>query len=582
MVRDKDRLLPLSNLLDEEEELLILSPLVKPLPASAAGRGLAANPSVESPGAPGGPMANGTVSPSGMSGESIFKELGRFIARERNGRVLHTSYTANGLRPVHENLIHRASAVVVLTADANRNLYQHGFTKHVAMICKSLFVQDGEKREKPLVVVAVSSPYDFAMDPSIGTYLCTYDFTETALQVLVEVLFGNLTPTGSLPGTINQSQKVHQSKQHWLVESWNEKRDADALDTLIQSLRQESPVNQQSELAGCSSSTYLLRNTLVDEAHYVVRNSSTRALYGFCATYYFASTGTGVIGAIVVSPERRKLSIGHSLHNRAIKNLQSQSGLKRFQLGSRLPSVFLGIPSNSNLERKRLRQWFVNLGWNSTMSRPVCSMVIRDLSTWISPVDLSQSLEDIEFNLEQGPEHMDVIKDHVQTSSRQGITETYALALSLADQKTCGVIRARRSKDNATVGTVVVCTSKCHWADAIPTLKESGHITAGISSPVISPSAGGYSTLLQGLIMLGIRWAKSQLAEAVVLNHVSSSPRFETICHSLTCVSDRWRWEFGQPHGYGFQSAAQLRGSVVRRERVECRIITQLWIIAGC
>lgn len=539
VVRDKDRLLPLSNLLDEEEELLILSPLVKPLPASAAGRGVAANSSVESPGAFGGPIGNGTVNPSGMSGESIFKELGRSIARQRNGRVLHTSYTANGLRPVHENLIHRASAVVVLTADANRNLYQHGFTKHVAMICKSLFAQDGEKREKPLVVVSVSSPYDFAMDSTIGTYVCTYDFTETALQALVEVLFGDLIPTGSLPSTINQSQKVHQSKQHWLVETWNEKRDADALNTLIQSLLQECPVTQQSELAGCSSSGFLLRNTLVDEAHYVVRNSGTRALYGFCATYYFTSTGTGVIGAILVSPERRKLSIGHSLHNRATKNLQSQSGIKRLQLGSRLPSVFLGIPSNSNLERKRLRQWFANLGWNATISRPVCSMVIRDLLTWISPVDLAQSLEDIEFNLEQGPQHMDVIKDHVQTNSRQGMIETYALALALVDQRSCGVIQARRSKDNAIVGTVVVCTSECNWADAIPALKASGHTTAGISSPVISPSAGGYSTLLQGLIMLGIRWAKNQQAEAVVLNHVSFTRSKETMWELLISGSDR-------------------------------------------
>ena len=453
-----------------------------------------------------------------MNGESIFKELGRSIARQRNGRVLHTSYTANGLRPVHENLIHRASAVVVLTADANRNLYQHGFTKHVAMICKSLFAQGGEKREKPLVVVSVSSPYDFALDPSIGTYVCTYDFTETALQALVNVLFGDLTPTGSLPGTINQSQKVHQSKQHWLVESWNVDRDADALDTLIQSLRQESPVNQTSELSGCSSSTFLLRNPLVEESHYVVRNSSTRALYGFCSTYYFKSTGTGVLGAILVAPERRKLSIGNSLHNRAIKTLQQRSGLKRLQLGSRLPSVFLGIPSNSNLERKRLRQWFTNMGWNTAMSRPVSSMMMRNLSTWTPPAGLSQSLLDMQFDLVRGPEHADLIIDHVKTSSRQGMMEIYALAL--ADQAACGVVRASRSKDNATLGTMVIYTNGCSWADAMPALKDPSRIIGGISSPVISPSAGEYSTLLQGLILLGIRQMKSQQAEAVVLDHV--------------------------------------------------------------
>ena len=404
MVRDKARLLPLSDVLEAEEELLILSPLVKPLPASAASRSLTARNSVKSPTehprwekSIASPPVNGSNTALGMTGESIFKEFGRSIARQRNGRVLHTSYTANGVRPVHENLINRASAVLVITADANRNLYQHGFTKHVAMICKSFFARGGEKREKPFIVISVSSPYDFALDPSIGTYICTYDFTETALQALVGVLFGDLSPTGALPGTINQSQKVHQSKQHWLVEGWNEQRDAEALDRLLQSLQQETPVSQRSELTGCSSSSFLLHNDSVDEAHFVVRNSSTRALYGFCSTYYFQSTHTGVIGAILVAPERRKLSIGNSLHSRAIKALKQRGGIKRLQLGSRLPGVFLGIPTSSNLERKMLRLWFSDLGWNTALSRSVCSMMMRNLSTWSPPADVTRSLQQGEF-----------------------------------------------------------------------------------------------------------------------------------------------------------------------------------------
>ncbi len=94
-----------------------------------------------------------------MSGEGVFRELGRSLARARHGKLLHTSYTANGVRPgqyqsppfsrsftlfccllsglsavltsprkVHENLINRASSIVLVTADANRNLYQAGFT----------------------------------------------------------------------------------------------------------------------------------------------------------------------------------------------------------------------------------------------------------------------------------------------------------------------------------------------------------------------------------------------------------------------------------------------------------------------
>lgn len=151
VVRDKNRLLPLTNILESEEELLLLTPLIKPLAASAASRALSdvATANAHSP-----EPAQWERSASVMSGERVFRELGRSLARQRNGRVLHTSYTANGVRPVHESLINRASAIIVVTADANRNLYQHGFTKHVSMICNMQYTTGGERREKPLVVVA--------------------------------------------------------------------------------------------------------------------------------------------------------------------------------------------------------------------------------------------------------------------------------------------------------------------------------------------------------------------------------------------------------------------------------------------
>ncbi|KAK4994134.1 hypothetical protein LTR66_005761, partial [Elasticomyces elasticus] len=304
VVRDKNRLLPLTNVIEPEEELLLLTPLVKPLAASAASRALSEHASAGSPG-----PAIWERSASVMSGERVFRELGRSLARQRSGRVLHTSYTANGVRPQHENLINRASAVIILTADANRNLYQNGFTKHVSMICNMQYTSGGEKREKPLVVVSVSSPYDFAMDPAIGTYICTYDFTETALNSLVKVLYGELSPTGALPGSISQSQKLSQSRQHWLVEAFNEERDANALDALIQTMMEGVAPNQRSELSGSSSNSFLLRHPEVLESHFVVRNSSTQALYGFCSTYFFKASGTGVIGAVFVDPTRRKLSI---------------------------------------------------------------------------------------------------------------------------------------------------------------------------------------------------------------------------------------------------------------------------------
>ncbi|GAD93726.1 beta-N-acetylglucosaminidase [Paecilomyces variotii No. 5] len=544
VVRDKDNLLPLANVLEPDEELLLLTPLVKPLPTSAASRSTAENTS-SSP----DPMA-WEKSASVISGETVFRELGRSLARQRSGRVLHTSYTANGVRPVHENLIDRANAVIVITADANRNLYQYGFTKHVSMICKSQYSQTGERREKPLIVVSVSSPYDFATDQSIGTYICTYDFTETALRALVKVLYGELTPTGLLPGSISHSQKLHQSRQHWLVEAWNEERDSRALDALLAAVRQDCSQGQRSELTGVTSNSFLLRMDDVVETHFVVRNSSTQALYGFCSTYFFRSTGTGVIGSLIVDPTRRKLSIGHSLHNRAIRTLLQRKGMKRFQLGSRLPGIYLGIPTVNPVERKRLRQWFANLGWNTALSRPVCSVVLRNLSTWSPPTELAKSLRNAEvhYDLVYGWDYAESILDHIRTTSRQGVMEIYKLALNGAPD--CGIIRAKRPDDGAIIGSVVVYNDRSILAEYMPVLKETHAVTGGISSAVISPSVGEYATLMQGLILLGIKQIRQQGANAAVLDCVDGDGNFDSlsgmgfsVLHSfeeVTCDATTW------------------------------------------
>lgn len=68
----------------------------------------------------------------------------------------------------------------------------------------------------------VTSIYELHVRKTLTCYTTfegTYDFTETALNSLVRVLYGELTPSGTLPGTISKSQKLHPSKQHWLVES---------------------------------------------------------------------------------------------------------------------------------------------------------------------------------------------------------------------------------------------------------------------------------------------------------------------------------------------------------------------------
>ncbi|KIW41317.1 uncharacterized protein PV06_06888 [Exophiala oligosperma] len=525
VVRDQKHFLPLSRVVKAEEELLLLTPLVKPLPASAIFHQmqhdvssvplLGRSPSVD---------ANTSV----MSGEQVFRELGRSLARHRNGKMSHTSYTANGVRPLHENLLNRAQGVIVVTADAGRNMYQNAFAKHISMLCKLAVGPDGRPKQKPCVVVAVSSPFDFAADPSIGTYVCTYDFTETALRALVQVLYGELNPTGVLPGSSSQKLQTSQNWQQWLVESFSEDRDSAALDVLIAQCQNDSSA-QAVLLKNIHSGTFLLRDPDVEEAHFVVRNSSTKELFGFCTTYYSKSSGVGHVGAIIVDPARRQLSIGHSLHDRAIRALLQKKGAAKFQLGVRFPHVFLGIPKLGSIEYKKLRQWFAKLGWNTSLSSSVATMMIRDLSIWSVPEGLGQKLAnpDVKFDLVYGNEYNDVMMEHLKRCARNDVRGIYQTAMS--NKEGCGIIRAKKTTDQSILGSILVCRSESQIAKYIPSVyKQPG--VACISSPVISTMSGDRKSLFQGLVLLGIKQFKKQGLRSVLLDYVSLSLEARLLC----------------------------------------------------
>lgn len=86
VMRDINHLIPLSNIMDSSEELLLLTPLVEPLPASAATRTLVQDATVNLP-----EHDTWQQRTSIMSGEGVFRELGRSLARQRRGKLLHTS-----------------------------------------------------------------------------------------------------------------------------------------------------------------------------------------------------------------------------------------------------------------------------------------------------------------------------------------------------------------------------------------------------------------------------------------------------------------------------------------------------------
>lgn len=500
VMRDKDRLLPLSQSMHQEEELLLLTPLVKPLPASTATKNI-----FESKKSKDGPH---TIDDHRlfrdrsaiMSGEGVFRELGRSLARARNGKLLHTSYTAHGVRPVHENLINRAATIIIVTADANRNLYQSGFTKHVSMMCSMLRTR-GQK--KSLVVVAVSSPYDFAMDKTIGTYICTFDFTETSMQALVRALFGEFAPRGTLPGTLRKSKKVLKSRQQWLVENYDSERDSPGLEDLIKALARASAPNL-GFLNTTTASSFELFNDNMEESHFVVRNSSTKALYGFCATYY--TQGIGILGALFVDPTKRNVSIGRSLHRRAIRSLAQKRGVKQMQLGSSFPGVFLGIPVDDSTG---LKTWFSKSGWDTQFPKRLTNMVINELSTWTAPEGLAGSCHraGINFDLIRGFDSAEGVLKHVGAHANSEVLELYRFALQ--EINTCAVVRATDGRESI-LGSVIICSPGSTLSRFVPCLRAAqGQTIAGIVAPLVDSSGGHATLVLQGLALMGLRQNKA-------------------------------------------------------------------------
>lgn len=400
---------------------------------------------------------------------------------------------------------------MIVTADANRNLYQAGFTKHVDMMC-SMLRSRGQKKQ--LIVVAVSSPYDFAMDKSIGTYICTFDFTENALHALVRALVGEIVPGGSLPGTLRKSKKVLKSRQHWLVEEYDRERDGPGLDDLLRAVYRASAPDLQF-LQTSSAATFELLNSNIQEAHYVVRNSSTHALYGFAATYY--TSGVAVIGTLLVDPTKRNLSIGRSLHRRALKALKEQPGVKKIQVGMSFPGVFLGIPLD--VEINTTKEWFVKSGWDIQFPRRLTNMIIPDLPNWTAPEGLLQSIQraNISFDLIHGLDNAEGVLSHVQHHANPEVLELYRVALS--DTKSCGIVRAKDPAGNL-LGTIIISRQHSTLSNYVPPLMSQKEDIGGILAPIIPPSS--LSTLvLQGLSLMGIRQNKSHKATKTVLSWVS-------------------------------------------------------------
>ncbi|OGM40208.1 hypothetical protein ABOM_010841 [Aspergillus bombycis] len=475
VVRDTKSVLPIRSTTSQPLELLLLTPLLEPL-SSLSNMGEHIKETESS-----------TGQKQYMEGELTFRELGLLLAKHWEGKIVHTSYAASGIRPYHEDLVSRAQVVIAVTADVSRNSYQYGFTKHVGMLC------DISSNPKQFIVVATSSPYDFLNVLQIPTYICTYDYTHLALCSLVRVLLGYIRPVGVPPGhspVIDLSNDTPERKDSlgWLVQQWDPRRD---MDGIIRFLCRVNDIWRPWANMTHENVHYLLQETLnsPDSMILLVKNTSTHVIYGVCITSYVEAIARAAIAFLAVDPEKRNQGIGRSLYQRAVTRLVQQYNPRDIQLGSDMPAM---VPGTSTYARKVagpsiLMNWMLNQGWEEAIKRQTYILKISELMA-LAPLMNSNSNR-WTFEILTNEREFDItsystrcLEPYIQNNSTLLSPEVVQKMYHNAFQASNGVdvLIVRNSASKAVVASALLCSRQSLPAKYFPTLGPNDAELAGI------------------------------------------------------------------------------------------------------
>lgn len=512
------------------ESILVLTPLLNPVYPRTAVR------------------ANGL-----HTGEEVFQRFGEALARHPANKfnVLHTTYTANGLTALHEQLIANAKAVVVVTSEARRNMYQVGIVKYVSVLCGAPphfpRLRARAPLAKPLVLVATLSPYDFFYHRSIGSaYLCCYDYTQNALDEVARVLMGDYVPQGCVPGEkkYNHSRRrrllvsapaggapklrrVVAPTRRWLVDEFDATRDWRALLALFKA-------NKGAEYleAYVRRLLMLLHAHAATQRHFVVRNASLNVIYGIVFTWIDDVPPPDRLGKILyllVDRAKRLQLVGRNLHARAVRYLCKEKGCSAVQLGSSFPLI--GFQDEAHMTADPAVISFLNItGWD--LGDPCAlpqlhAMVMTGLADWSVPhkifreltivgvrFDICVHLEKLEGLLSrasEGAAGQPSPLRHVRYLYKQAMARMSSSVLHEAK-----VIIALEPANQSVIGSIVLFTSKCLMALFYPFIDpdKEGLLVGGIVSPVIDPSYSNLTEILRfGLICSAVTYLRSNFCD---------------------------------------------------------------------
>jgi hypothetical protein len=218
--------------------------------------------------------------------------------------------------------------------------------------------------------VVCCSPVDSQLAIPFPTVIQSAGYTPAALEATAALIFSehSASTSGAEPARTETPRP-----RLWEVEQWNEARDmSTVLDLWTQNISDRFSIDHQT-LAS------LLRRPGYAK-HYVVRDSKTEEILGFCATYlsYVDQEGEKLIASLavlIVRSTSRQQGVGLSLHNHAIGQLKRTRGVIRLQLGSTFPRILYGPPTGIHTNE----EWFRRRGWQLNKDIPGQGQGVYDL-----------------------------------------------------------------------------------------------------------------------------------------------------------------------------------------------------------
>ena len=225
---------------------------------------------------------------------------------------------------------------------------------------------------KPCIIVVCCSQIDTQQVIPFPTVIQAAGYSPPALEATAALIFGEQLSSStaglSRPAIANTGQP-----RLWPVEQWNEARDLlSVLNLWKENISSRFSIDPETFAS-------LLRRPGYAK-HYVVRESRSEEVLGFCATYlsYVDQEGEKLIASmaiLLVRSTHRQQGVGLSLHSHAISQLRRTRGVHRLQLGSTFPRILYGPPLDMQLNE----EWFRRRGWQLNKDVPGQGQTIHDL-----------------------------------------------------------------------------------------------------------------------------------------------------------------------------------------------------------